>query len=398
MKRESRMIRVDNMQRKGIMTSPKSIGTIALFLILTVLPGLAWAAPPAGPGKGRPPVVSVIAVAEQEVNPPAEYVGRVEAIQSVDLRARVQGCLEQVKFKEGSEVQAGDILYLIEQAPYKAKVNEARARAAQNAAALTRAGQYLQRLKTVRSGGVSATDMDAAVSAELEAKAELQEAQAALEQAELNLGYTVITAPITGRIGRSAFTKGNLVGPESGALARIVQLDPIRVVYSVSENDYATAIMNRRNLPPEEISRGLALTLKLSNGELLNTAGRLDFTDNQVDASVGAIAVRAVFDNPDNILLPGQYVTVQVSLSKARRMPVIPQAAVLEDREGRYVFVVDGEKRVQQRRIKTGVVLNAFWAVESGLTAGETIIVQGVQKVSPGLTVETVNDGEQPKE
>jgi membrane fusion protein (multidrug efflux system) len=340
-------------------------------------------------------VVTVLAVTEAEVNPPTEHVGRVEAIQAVDLRARVQGYLEAVKFNEGSDVRAGDLLFTIEQAPYLASVNAARAKVASAQAALTNASQYLRRLQAVRSGGVSATDLEAAVSTELKAQALLQEAEASLEQAELDLGYTIIKAPISGRIGRTVFTKGNLVGPDSGALARIVQIDPIRVVYSVSENDYADVKTSHQEMTPEQLRQELVPRLKLSNGELYPGAGKLAFADNEVDADTGTIAVWAEFENPQAILLPGQYVTVLLSLSNPRRLPVVPQSAVQEDREGRYVFVVDGDNKVQQRRITTGAVVGVNWAVEAGLMAGETVIVQGVQKVRPGQVVETVFEGMQ---
>jgi membrane fusion protein (multidrug efflux system) len=249
----------------------------------------------------------------------------------------------------------------------------------------------------VRSGGVSATDLEAAVSNELKAQALLQEAEASLEQAELDLGYTIIKAPISGRIGRTVFTKGNLVGPDSGALARIVQIDPIRVVYSVSENDYADVKTSHQDMTPEQLRQELVPRLKLSNGELYPGAGKLAFADNEVDADTGTIAVWAEFENPHGILLPGQYVTVLLSLSNPRRLPVVPQSAVQEDREGRYVFVVDGDNKVQQRRITTGAVVGVNWAVEAGLMAGETVIVQGVQKVRPGQVVETVFEGAQEK-
>jgi membrane fusion protein (multidrug efflux system) len=366
---------------------PFLLGVVVLSL------AVAAAAGPPGPGQGRPPVVTVLAVTEADVNPPTEHVGRVEAIQAVDLRARVPGYLEAVKFNEGSDVRSGDLLFGIEQAPYLASVNAARAKVASAEAALTNAGQYLGRLQAVRSGGVSASDLEAAVSDELKAKAMLQEARASLEQAELDLGYTIIKAPIGGRIGRTAFTKGNLVGPDSGALARIVQIDPIRVVYSVSENDYAEVKTRHQDMTPEQLRQELVPRLRLSNGDLYPAAGRLAFADNQVDAGTGTIAVWAEFENPHGILLPGQYVTVQLSLSNPRRLPVVPQSAVQEDREGRYVFVVDGENKVQQRRITTGAVVGVNWAVEAGLVAGESLIVQGVQKVRPGQVVETVFEG-----
>ncbi len=366
-----------------------------LGMAVTAALGFAVQVVAAPPGQGRPPSVTVRTVVEKEVNPPSEYVGRVEAIQAVDLRARVQGYLEEVKFKEGGEVRAGDVLYVIEQAPYKAKVSEAKAKVAESEAALTKSRQYLQRLKAVRTGGVSATDMDAAVSAERQAEAQLQENQAALEQAELNLGYTVIKSPITGRIGRTAYTRGNLVGPDSGPLARIVQIDPIRVVYSVSENELGAGLQVRRDVAADcrQVS-----SLKMPGGSAYPSSGRLDFVDNQVDAATGTIAVRAVFDNPGGVLLPGQYVTVLVRCREGKQMPVTPQSAVQEDREGRYVLVVDGENRVQQRRIKTGAALGTEWAVESGLTAGETIIVQGIQKATPGQIVEIVHEAAKEKE
>jgi RND family efflux transporter MFP subunit len=346
----------------------------------------------------RPPMVTVEAVTDQEVNPPSDYVGRVEAIQAVDLRARVEGFIEHIKFREGGKVKAGDLLYLIEQAPYKAKVNEAAAKVADAEASLTEARQYLKRLQSVRSGGVSATDLEAAVSSELKAKALLQQAKASLEQSELDLGYTVIKAPISGRIGRTTYTKGNLVGPSSEALARIVQLDPIRVVYSMSENDLVNNRMTREGGCAVNPDNRLVPRIQLPDGQMYPIAGHLDFIDNQVDAGTGTIAVRAVFDNPDGMLLPGQYINVLISCSEGKRLPVVPQSAVQEDREGRYVFVVDAENRVQQRRITTGAAIGTNWAVESGLMTGETIIVQGVQKVSPGLIVETVTASGQNKE
>ena len=364
------------------------------LLLTSVFPWSATADPP-GPGGGPPPLVTVAAVIEQDVNPPAEYVGHVEAIQSVDLRARVEGFLEQVKFKEGSDVNAGDLLYIIEQAPYQAKVDADRAIVTQATATLTRTRQYLQRVRTVRSGGVSATDIDNAVADELHAGAQLQEAKADLELSELDLEYTMVRAPIKGRIGRTAFTKGNLVGPDSGPLARIVQLDPIRVVYSVSENDLAAVRAALGDTPPDKKKYTLMPRIKLPSGEILKTAGHVDFVDNTVDAKTGTIAIWAVFDNHDGLLLPGQYVTALISRSQGKQLPMVPQAAVQEDHDGRYVLVVDSENRVIQRRITTGPVVHTQWAVESGLAAGEMVIVQGVQKVRPGQIVKTITEDEE---
>ena len=342
------------------------------------------------------PVVTVMTVADQQVNPAETYVGRVEAIQAVDLRARVQGYLESVKFKEGARVRAGDILYVIEQAPYKADLAEESAKVDEARASLKDAEQYLKRLRTVQSGGVSATDVETATNKELRSKAILEEAKANFEQARIKLGYTTIKAPIDGRIGRTTFTKGNFVGPESGSLARIVQLDPIRVVYAISENQL------ERLDPGSDTSRTSAVKkcpplfkIQMPGGAVYPLEGYLDFIDNQVDPNTGTIAVRAIFENPNGFLLPGAYVTVLVKCENGRRTPVVPQSAVQIDRKGRYVFVVDDENRVQERRIETGAAIDADWVVTSGLSPGERVIVQGVQKVSPGQIVKTVTKGEE---
>ena len=362
---------------------------LLLNILLMLLLSINVMAAPSGPGGGSPPLVTVVPVIEQDVNPPAQYVGHVEAIQSVDLRARVEGFLEQVNFKEGSDIRAGDLLYVIELAPYQARVDADKASLAQAEAMLTKARQYLNRAQTVRSGGISATDLDNAVAEELRAKAQLEQAKANLQIAQINLGYTSIRAPINGRIGRTAFTKGNLVGPDSGALAKIVQLDPIRVVYSISENDLSTVNMALKDASKSKNNPILMPQIKLADGQLLETVGHVDFVENIVDISTGTIAVRALFNNPKVTLLPGQYVTVLVSKKEPKLMPVVPQAAVLEDHDGRYVLLVDDQNRVALRRVKTGPMVDANWAVESGLAVNEKVIVEGVQKVRPGQIVKT---------
>ncbi len=377
----------------------KGFISVLLFTVVVLSLIFFWhfnrssdAAPSKRKKAGKPPVVTVSVITEKEINPPREYVGRMEAIQAVDLRARVKGYLEEVRFKEGSDVRQGDLLYVIEQAPYRAKVNENNAKVAEAEANLTRTRQYLQRLRSVRTGGVSESDLEAAISAQLQAKAQLQEAEASLEQAELDLGYTKIFAPISGRIGRTAYTRGNLVGPESGALARIVQINPIRVVYSVSDSDFAgTGLGWENNSMDGSLNECRQVTrLKLSDSEIYPELGQKDFVDNQVDPETGTIAVRAIFDNPWNILLPGQYVTVMISCVKGKHLPMVPQAAVQEDRDGRYVFVVNNEQTVVQRRIATGNGIGTEWAVESGLISGDVVVVQGVQKIRPGQIVKTV--------
>ena len=384
----------DVIQRKIVSNIPFVAFFLASLLMLQLFPAGVLAAPP-GPGGGPPPLVKIAAVMEEDVNPPEEYVGHVEAVQTVDLRARVEGFLEQVNFKEGGDVEAGRLLFVIEPAPYQVRINADKAIVAQAEASLHKASQFLERARTVSSGGVSATDMDNAAAEELHAKAQLEQAKANLDAAKIQLSYTLIEAPISGRIGRTAFTKGNLVGPGSGPLASIVQLDPIRVVYSISENDFPEVGMALKDAKEGKKHPVLEPRIKLPGGKILETKGQIDFVDNTIDPRTGTIAVWALFPNPGTALLPGQYVTVLVSRTEPKMMPVVPQAAVLEDREGRYALMVDEKSQVAVRRITTGPLTGSNWAVVSGLTAGEKVIVEGVQKVQPGMVVKTVSDGDQ---
>ena len=358
------------------------------LVLLTTFINVATAAP--DNKAEQAPQVSIVTVTEQNVNPLTEYVAHLEAVQSVDLQARVSGFLEQVNFKEGSQIKAGDLLYVIEPAPYRMKVAMNRARVAKAEATLRQANQHLGRIKSVRSGGVPVTDLEAAEAAALQALADLQEAEAELKLAEIDLEYTRISAPISGRIGATALTQGNLCGPTSGTLARIVQLDPIRVLFSISENDFNAIKAARKDAIGQKSGGVMSPRVQMPDGRVLENSGRIDFVDNQVDPSTGTIAVRALFENPDGLLLPGQYVTLLASQTETRLLPIIPQAAVLEDRDGRYVLLVNDQNQVEQRRIKTGATVNSMWAVEKGLAAGERLIVEGLQKVRPGQVVKTV--------
>ncbi len=317
----------------------------------------------------------------------------MEALQTVNLPARVSGVLEQICFKEGSDVRAGDLLYIIEPAPYQVRVAANRARVAKAQVLLKKASQHLKRIQAVRSGGIPITDIEVAEAVEQQAGAELQEAQAVLRLSEIELEYTRVLAPISGRIGATALTKGNLCGPTSGPLAQIVQLDPIRVLFSLSENDISTIRAAQTDASSKQINGIMKPRLKLSDGKLLDDFGQIDFVDNRVDPTTGTVAVRALFANSAALLLPGQYVTLVAGRSQGKLMPVIPQSAILENRNGRYVLVVNDQNQVEQRAVTTGATIGSLWAIETGLNAGEKVIVQGVQKVRPGQLVKTTTAG-----
>jgi len=362
-----------------------------ILLLILLLPGLiasvAVAAPPDSES-ALPPLVTVAPVAIQDINPPAEYIGHVEAIQAVELRARVEGFLEQINFKEGDNVLSGKVLYVIEQAPYLAKVAVDKAQVAQAEAELARADQHLKRLRSALAASIPAMDLDDAVAAQLRAEAQIAIAKANLNRSLLDLGYTTIKAPINGRIGRTAYTRGNLVGPTSKPLARIVQMDPIRVVYSISDNNLAAIQMALNDAAEGQRHFDLVPRLRLANGTILDTKGRIDFVDNEMDPATGTIAIRAEFDNAKNLLIPGQYVNVLVTLTQPKLLPTVPQAAVLVNQQGYYVLVVDSQKVANVRQITIGKAVGAMWAVESGLAAGEQVVVEGIQKVKPGEPVQ----------
>ena len=351
----------------------------ALLLLST-----AWG----GPRPAFTPTVVVQPARLKEVNPPARYVGHVEAIQEVEIMPRVEGYLTKVGFKEGQYVHQGDLLYTIEQPPYLAKVRLWEARVAQAKAALYKAEMRLKRLKAASPQSVPATEMDDAIAQERMAQAQLKEAQAQLELAKIDLGYTEIKAPISGLLGKSFFTKGNLVGPGKGPLALLVQIEPIRVVYSISDSELIE--LQRRMERNAQKGSFLEVEIELPNGELYPEKGELEFVNNQVDPSTGTISVRAVFNNKDHLLLPGEYVNVLVRQRNPEKRVVVPQSAVLTDAKGHYLLVVGKGQVVKQVRVKLGKQIGTGWIVESGLSPDALVVVEGIQKVRPGQKVKAV--------
>lgn len=354
---------------------------LACLLAISFAACAADAPPPAPP----PPAVTVAPVTEGDIHTTFRNVGRTVAVESVDLRARVAGFLERRAFEEGSDVRKGQLLFEIERAPYVATVNAAQAGIADAEAKLANARQFLERLRSVQAGAVAEADLDAAAAAAHEAEAGLDAARAQLESTRIDLGYTRITAPISGRIGRANVTEGNLVGPDSGVLATLVSLDPIYVTFSASERDVLDI---RQQMIAEGSGRPTFVPrLELANGSRYPHAGEIPFIDNQVDPETGTLALRAVFPNPDRLLAPGQFVTVVAEREEARPVLLVPQKAVQQDQGGHSVLVVGTDRKVEARRVRLGERQGTAWTVESGLEAGEMVIVEGVQKVRPGAEV-----------
>lgn len=335
---------------------------------------------------------------DQEVGDYYEYVGRSEAINEVDIRARVEGFLVKRNFTEGGMVEQGQLLYEIDRAPFEAALKGAEAQLASSKASLINARKNLQRSQDlVKRGAISQADYDHQTSSEAQAVAAVEAAQANLETAQLNLGYTQISAPFKGEIGKSTYSVGNLVGPTSQPLATLTSMDPIYVTFQVDERqlishlaehpeDRTTQHSSVEEAPTEEKSR-FQLSLRLPNGTEYDQPGAFGFADTQIDETMGTLTLRATFPNPQGIILPGLYVTLQAESNDKTLMPLIPQAAVQQDQSGYFVLVVTPENVVETRQVEVGRRINTMWAVTSGLRQGEQIIVQGLQKVRPGSKV-----------
>lgn len=344
---------------------------------------------PSNDSNSPPPMVKVEEISLENANEPEKYIGHVEAIESVDLRARVEGYLQKVNFQEGSLVQEGQLLYVIEQFPYKARVDAAKAKVIQTEADLFKTENRLRRLRSAQPESVPQTELDDAKAAKGLSQGKLEEAKANLNMAQIDLDYTTIEAPIKGRIGKSFYKKGDLVSPSSGVLAEIVRIDPIRVVFSLREKEVdlmQKAIADAKSKTGKD---HLEVQIKFQDQSIYEKKGRIDFIDNKMDPDTGTIAVWARFDNPKGRLIPGEYVNVFLQSAQPDMQPVVSQMAVQRDKQGDFVYVVAQNKQVEKRRIETGKSLENKFIVKSGLDKGESVIVQGIQKVSPGMRVKT---------
>lgn len=313
---------------------------------------------------------------------PSEYVGRVEAIQTVQVKPQISGEIAKVSFKEGSIVKAGQLLFQIDPAQYQATVALRRAELEKAEATLAEAEKYHKRVMAANDQAVSAADRDTAESSVLQGKAAVSQAKANLRLAEINLGYCRITAPITGKIGIANLTKGNYVTPSSGALATIVQMDPVRVSYTLPDRDY----LDQLELFKKEGSV-YKTKLILSNGSELDVPGQRDFEDNTVDQMTGTVMMCLRYTNDSGMLIPGEMVRVFTQPVKSRIVNVIPQTAVMADAEGDYVYVVEADNSVRDVRVKLGREMGTLREVVSGLKDGQNVVVAGLQNLRPGTKV-----------
>ena len=375
-----------NVEIKGNPKSPWVKIAAAVVVIAVVFFGYrAWkdgASQPVQQAAAEPVVIVKQVEKFDASSVPSEYVGRVESIQSVSVKPQISGEIAKVCFKEGSVVKAGQLLFQIDPKQYEATVQLRKAELQQAEANLVTAEKYYKRVTAASERAVSATDRDTAEGNFLQAKAAVAQAKAALKLAQIDLGYCRITSPITGKIGRALYTKGNYVTPQITELASIVQMDPIRVSYPLPDRDY----LDQLSLFKEDGSI-YNTSLILSNGEKYNVPGKRDFENNRVDQTTGTIMMRLRFANKEGMLIPGEMVRVFTKPVKSHIVNAVPQTAVMADEQGDYVYVINADNTARQARVTLGREFGELREVTSGVEAGENVAVAGLQRLRPGAKV-----------
>jgi membrane fusion protein (multidrug efflux system) len=327
--------------------------------------------------------VGIVVAKRAPIAKTAEFVGRVEAIDRVEVRARVTGYLEAVDFKEGDEIKAGTPLYRIEQDQFKAAVEQARGALERSKATKILTQIELQRAQELMDkGSGTIVARDKARAADQQTQGTLITDQANLDTANINLHYTDILSPISGKVGRTKVTIGNVVGPDTGPLTMIVSQDPMYVTFPVSEREFLHAKMGDGGANRDTIK----VALHFADGHTYDKLGTINFVDVTVDRKTDTMLVRATFPNPASTLVDGQLVRVTLESGTPEEKVIVPQSALISDQEGIYVFVADNGKAVV-RRVKTGAESGTGIVIEQGLSGGEQVIVQGLQGVRPGAAV-----------
>jgi membrane fusion protein (multidrug efflux system) len=351
----------------------------------------------AQPAPSAPPAVGVVEATKRPITETSEFLGRIEAVNRVNVVARVTAFLEKRLFNEGAEVKRGDELYRLERGPFEADLEAKRAQVAQLQATLENAKLTTERARTLLGGpaGQQST-YDAAIANQRSLEAQVLGAQAQVQASQINLDYTDIRSPIDGRIGRTAVTEGNVVSPASGVLTTIVSQDPMYVVFPVSVRQ---GLELRERYTPKGGITAVVVRLRLVDGRLYDQTGKVDFVDNTIAQSTDTFTVRGVIPNvtlrslsdaaggPVRELTDGEFVTVLVEGVQPVEVLAIPRAAVLSDQQGDFVFVVGPDNKAEQRRIQLGQSTPTMASVLSGLSPGEKVIAEGLQRVRPGQPV-----------
>jgi multidrug efflux system membrane fusion protein len=379
--------------RSRIRIAGTALTTLAAFAAVvagavTLHSASAAATPPQAP-QATP--VSVATVINSDVATWDEFSGRLEAVERVDIRSRVAGTVQGVHFREGALVKAGDLLLTIDPAPYQADVDRADAQvfAAQSRLANARSN-YERSKQLLQDHAISQKEYDDSLNAQSEADANLRAAKAQLQTAQLSLGYTQVRAPVSGRVGKLEITTGNLVaaGPGAPVLTTLVSLSPIYASFDADEQVVTRAL---HDLPGSAASRSQIEQIPVEMGLAADSdtpiKGHLQLVDNQVDAKSGTVRVRAVFDNADGVLIPGQFAHLRMGQPKADPALLISERAIGTDQSKKFVMVVGSDNKVDYREVTLGANVNGLRIVMSGLKANERVVVNGMQRIRPGSIV-----------
>jgi membrane fusion protein, multidrug efflux system len=365
--------------------------TIAAFVALVT----TFAVPRAAPAQHapEPPAVGVVEVVKRSITEKTEFLGRIEAINRVNILARVTTFMEKRLFAEGAEVSTDDQLYLLERGPFQADLDAKKAQVAQLEATLANAKLTTERQSILLNGpaGVRA-NYDTAISNQKSLEAQVQAAEAQVNLSQINLDYTDIRSPLDGKIGRTAVTEGNVVSPITGTLTTIVSQDPMYVTFPVSVRQ---ALVLRERYAAKGVRNAVVIVLRLPDGRIYGQTGHLDFESNSITQTTDTLLLRGTIPNPLLYLAPnpvreltdGELVTVMLEGAEPVEVPAIPRAAVLSDQQGNYVLLVGPENKVEQRRIQVGQSTTTIASVTSGLSLGDKVIVEGIQRARPGQVV-----------
>jgi membrane fusion protein, multidrug efflux system len=371
-----------------------TVGWAGAALVVVTFGALAAAR--AQQGQTGPPAVGVLEAVKRPITESNEFLGRIEAVNRVAVVARVTAFLEKRNFVEGAEVKTGDLLYRLERGPFEADLKSKQAQVAQLQATLVNAKLTTDRARILLSGpaGQQST-YDAALANQQSLEAQVQAAQAQVDLSQINLDYTEIHSPIDGRIGRTSVTEGNVVTPSSGVLTTIVSQDPMYVTFPVSVRE---ALGLRDRYATRGGFKAVVIRVRLTDGRLYDQVGQLNFVNNTIDQNTDTILLRGEIPNPLlyhqqtaggglRELTDNEFVTVLLEGVQPVEMVSIPRSAVLSDQQGDYVFVLGADDKAEQRRIQLGQSTSTIAAVTSGLSAGEKVIVEGLQRVRPGQPV-----------
>lgn len=338
------------------------------------------------------PEVSYIVIGAERLAIQNELPGRLESFRTADIRARVPGVVLKRCFEEGSIVKKGQVLFRIDPRDYQASVQSAQATLTHAEANKTQVDLKLKRYKPlVGIDAISKQEYDDAVAAAKQASADVQAAQAALAKARLNLEYANVLSPITGRIGRALVTEGALVGQnEPTLLATVQQIDPMYLNLTQSSSELMKLRQDMLNGTLQNVNASIPVTMKLEDGTEYSEKGTLLFSDITVDPTTGEISIRALFPNPKGLLLPGTFVRAKLEQAINENAITVPQQAVLHSNQGDSVMVLNNEDKVESRKIVTGAVAGTRFIVKEGLETGDRVIVEGLQKIKPGIQVKAV--------